>query len=90
MLCCFKDNNVATISSSGSNSSLTKEKSGRKITKKKSSKQIIPFEVGVATDANLAQMSNRSSPQMEVIICILYYFFSFLPFFPHFYFLLIV
>ena len=48
---------------------INKEKSGRKLVsgaKKKSTKQIIPFEVGVATDANLAQMSNRSSPQMEV------------------------
>jgi serine/threonine protein phosphatase PrpC len=45
---------------------LAGEKSGRNLgTKKKSAKQIVPFEYGVATDANLAQMSNRSSPQME-------------------------
>eukprot|EP00026_Physarum_polycephalum_P013005 Phypoly_transcript_13362.p1 GENE.Phypoly_transcript_13362~~Phypoly_transcript_13362.p1 ORF type:complete len:319 (+),score=37.74 Phypoly_transcript_13362:33-989(+) len=71
MLCCFK-NSVSTIpSSGGSNSSLAKEKSARKLgAKKKSAKQIIPFEVGVSTDANLAQMSNRSSPQMEDATCV--------------------
>jgi len=64
MLCCF-GNSVSSIQHEGSGSNLSKEKSGRKLGKKKSNKQIIPFEVGVATDANLAQMSNRSSPQME-------------------------
>lgn len=64
MLCCFKDN-VSTISASSS-PTLAGEKSGRNLGgKKRSAKQIVPFEVGVATDANLAQMSNRSSPQME-------------------------
>ena len=58
MLCCFKDNNVSTISSSSP--TLAGEKSGRNLGKKRSAKQIVPFEVGVATDANLAQMSNRS------------------------------
>jgi len=60
---CFKD--TVTSIPSGSSSALAKEKSGRKLGKKKSTKQIVPFEVGVSTDANLAQMSNRSSPQME-------------------------
>lgn len=65
MLCCFGNSSVSSIQHDSSSSSLTKEKSGRKLGKKKSTKQIVPFEVGVATDANLAQMSNRSSPQME-------------------------
>lgn len=65
MLCCFGNSSVSSIPNENSTSSLTKEKSGRKLNKKKSAKQIIPFEVGVSTDANLAQMSNRSSPQME-------------------------
>jgi len=62
--CCFKDT-VSTIAAGSP--TLAGEKSINKNLggKKKSSKQIIPFEVGVATDANLAQMSNRSSPQME-------------------------
>jgi len=60
MLCCFKDN-VSTIASP----TLAGERSRNLGTKKKSNKQIVPFEVGIATDANLAQMSNRSSPQME-------------------------
>jgi len=61
MLCCFRDNGVSAISTS----STSGEKNGRNLGKKKSAKNMIPFEVGVATDANLAQMSNRSSPQME-------------------------
>jgi hypothetical protein len=70
MLCCFK-NSVASLPSGSSNSSLAKEASARKLgAKKKSAKLIIPFEVGVSTDANLAQMSNRSSPQMEVLFII--------------------
>jgi serine/threonine protein phosphatase PrpC len=68
MFCCFKDNTVTSIP--GSPPPLSSENSGRKLGKKKSSKQIIPFEVGVATDPNLAQMSNRSSPQMEDATCV--------------------
>jgi len=62
MLCCFKDS-VSPLTTP----TLAGERggSGRNIKKKKSTKQITPFDVGVATDANLAQMSNRSSPQME-------------------------
>jgi len=59
MFCCFGGgrNDVSALSNDKSNRTLGN--------KKKSAKNIIPFEVGVATDANLAQMSNRSSPQME-------------------------
>lgn len=74
MLCCFKDN-VSTIAHTSP--TLPGEKSGRNLGgKKRSAKQIVPFEVGVATDPNLAQMSNRSSPQMEVckylFVCLLF------------------
>lgn len=67
MLCCFKDNGVSTISSTSPTLAGEKRNLGAK---KKSAKQIVPFEYGVATDANLAQMSNRSSPQMEVCLCV--------------------
>jgi len=66
MFCCFgQSDNVSSINSS-SESTLPADRSTKNMgNKKKSAKHLVPFEVGVATDANLAQMSNRSSPQME-------------------------
>jgi len=59
MFCCFGGRNDVSSLNNGA------DKSNKNLGKKKSAKNIIPFEVGVSTDANLAQMSNRSSPQME-------------------------